>query len=329
MTSTPHDALYKAIFQVAEHAAAELQHVLPPAVVGTIDWSTLSLRSGSYVDEELAARHSDLLFAAATVLGSPVLVYLLFEHQSSDDGMMAFRLLEAMVRIWDRERTEAPGQPLPVIIPAVLSHASDGWKASTRFSGLFAPELGALEAYVPDFSYAVDDLEAVSDDALRDRAMAAIPKVALWMLRDARNPERFLRSLGDWAPLMETIAAAPNGREALLVLLRYIALVSDEMHLEKIRVTLEGRAPAAERLTMTTIAEHWRAEGKAEGRLEGKLEGKLESKVESVLLLLDGRRIPVDEAQRSRIAACTDAETLDQWLLRAATAATADALFED
>ena len=205
--------------------------------------------------------------------------------------------------------------------------------ASTRFSGLFAPELGALEPYVPDFSYAVDDLEAVSDEALRDRAMAAIPKVALWMLRDARDPERFLRSLGDWAPLMETIAAAPNGREALLVLLRYIALVSDEMHLEKIRVTLEGRAPAAERLTMTTIAEHWRAEGRLEGRLEGKLEGrlegKLESKVDSVLLLLEGRGIPVDEAQRSRIAACTDAETLDQWLLRAATAATADALFED
>ena len=64
VTKTPHDALFKSVFQQPENAAAELQHVLPPEHVAAIDWSTLKLEPGSYVDEALADQHSDLLFSA-------------------------------------------------------------------------------------------------------------------------------------------------------------------------------------------------------------------------------------------------------------------------
>lgn len=43
VTKTPHDALFKSVFQHPENAAAELQHVLAPEHVSAIDWSTLKL----------------------------------------------------------------------------------------------------------------------------------------------------------------------------------------------------------------------------------------------------------------------------------------------
>lgn len=65
MTKFPHDALFKSVFQQPENAAAELQHVLPAEHVSAIDWSTLKLEPGSFVDEKLADHHSDLLFSAS------------------------------------------------------------------------------------------------------------------------------------------------------------------------------------------------------------------------------------------------------------------------
>jgi predicted transposase YdaD len=58
---TPHDALVRAVFSDPEHAAGELRHLLDPAFAARVVWSTLRLVSGSYVDENLRGRHTDLL----------------------------------------------------------------------------------------------------------------------------------------------------------------------------------------------------------------------------------------------------------------------------
>ena len=46
-----------------------------------------------------SGRHTDLLFSVAWRGGGEALVYLLFEHQSTSDGLMAFRILRYLVRI--------------------------------------------------------------------------------------------------------------------------------------------------------------------------------------------------------------------------------------
>src|SRR5690606_35658178 len=62
MTSSPHDALFKSAFENPQHAAAELRHILPTELTHAIDWSSLRLEPGSFIDPKLADRHSDLLF---------------------------------------------------------------------------------------------------------------------------------------------------------------------------------------------------------------------------------------------------------------------------
>ena len=87
VTSRPHDALFRSAFEHPDDAAGEVRHVLPPGVVEAIDWSTLRLEPGSFIDPELADRHSDLLFSA-WIADAPALIYLLLEHQSTPDPRM-------------------------------------------------------------------------------------------------------------------------------------------------------------------------------------------------------------------------------------------------
>jgi predicted transposase YdaD len=61
-----------------------------------LNWSTLKLLEGSFVDEDLRGSEADLLYEIEHVLGEEsVWVYILLEHQSTPDRWMRFRLLSA------------------------------------------------------------------------------------------------------------------------------------------------------------------------------------------------------------------------------------------
>jgi predicted transposase/invertase (TIGR01784 family) len=324
VTNTPHDALFKAIFGQPEHAAAELQHLLPGGIAARVDWASLALEPGSYVDDELADQHSDLLFSATERgSGERTLVYLLFEHQSSAEPTMALRLLGYMVRIWTRHTRDHPGTALPLVIPALLAHAPGGWRATTQFSDLFSPSAAATaRACIPDFRYFVDDLHRTDDAQLQQRPLAEQARLALWLLRDARDAAVLLRTLTHWASVLESLAQRPDSEDSLPLLLRYVLLVSGDLRLSEFRAILSTRAPTVD---MTTIAEQLRAEGHAVGHSIGKAEGKLDA----VLVLLRARGLHIDAEQLARLQGETDAETLDRWLVRAASATAVATLFED
>ena len=113
------------MFSQPQHAAVALKPLLPEALVEATDWNSLTLEPGSYVDEALKERQSDLLFRA-NIAGTVSRFYLLFEHQSDPDVRMPFRLLRYMIRIWEQtERADAETR-LPAIIPVVLSHGERG-----------------------------------------------------------------------------------------------------------------------------------------------------------------------------------------------------------
>jgi predicted transposase/invertase (TIGR01784 family) len=88
----PHDALFRAVFSQVEHAAGLLATLVPAAFAARVDWNTLAVHPGTYVDERLLHRHSDLLFSVTTRSGAAALLYLLVEHQSEPDRWMALRL---------------------------------------------------------------------------------------------------------------------------------------------------------------------------------------------------------------------------------------------
>jgi hypothetical protein len=67
------------------------------------------------------------------------------------------------------------------------------------------------------------------------------------------------------------------------------------------------------------------AEAKATGKEEGLAEGRGRI-AESILRILTARGVAINPAQREEILRCSDFDRLDQWLLRAALASSADEL---
>ena len=323
----PHDALFKKTFSVPEHAAGELRAVLPPALVALTDFSTLSLCAGTYIDETLAGAESDLLFSVQ-VASKPALLYLLFEHQSTAPRLMPLRLLSYVVRILQRHVDDAHAAqrdplPLPLVLPVVLHHGEQGWASARRMEELFDLQLvreACVDELIPRLSFVLDDLSKVSDAELGTRALGLVPLLTLWALRDARSPERLVQSVGHWAAALGQLLAAPNGREALWTLFRYIAVVSDDSVTTTLAQALETTQPQVKDALMT-IAEKWIAEGEAKGRVEGRVEGKAD--ILGKQLTLKFGSTP-DEAVR-RITGASEAD-LDRWLERVLTAATIDAV---
>ena len=96
-----HERLFLSTFDHPSEAAGLIRSLLPLSVARCIDWSTLTLESGAFVSTA-PCRHTDLLFSARTVDNRPVLIYLLVEHQSSDDSLMGLRMLGHLVRALER-----------------------------------------------------------------------------------------------------------------------------------------------------------------------------------------------------------------------------------
>src|SRR5690606_1512285 len=100
---------------------------------------------------------------------------------------------------------------LPIVIPLVLHHGPAGWTAA-RHSHQLVPGLALLPElarFVPSFELLVDDLAKLENETLLHRPLAPLPRVALWLLRDARDPRVLLRGLATFADALDAVARGP------------------------------------------------------------------------------------------------------------------------
>jgi predicted transposase YdaD len=331
--STPHNALFKRVFGNPENAASELRLILPAEISALIDWPSLELCPGSFVDPQLAERHTDLLFTVRCA-GRDARIYILFEHQSAPDRFMPFRLLRYIVRIWEAFLRDNPtAKHLPAIIPVVLhhsEHAGGAWSGPTTLSGLIdlePAELASFASLIPELRFVLDDISRTNDADLRRRSLTA--SAALFLLRDARSGKNLLAGLKRWARVLAKIAEAPSGLEALAALLEY-ALRVGEIPRQDLEKFVRQLGPVTTEAFMTTaemIAKEGEARGEAMGEARGKAagraEGKAEGKAELVLRQLTLRFGSLPEGVRARVRAATS-EELDLLAERVLTAATVE-----
>jgi len=222
---SPHNAFFRATFGQPRIAASLLRAVLSPDLAARIDFGALEARPEHFVDPKLSDRETDLLFRAP-IDGNDAFVYLLFEHQSSVERMMAWRVLQYMVRIWDRWRRDHPRAAcLPLIVPVVIYHGRRRWSAPLRFEQLVATAGGISVAspQTPSFSYVLFNLRDLSTQQIGELAVAASVKLFLLVLKHIHD-ERLPQLLHGWHELIrEAVLADPGGLRLLEVLLTYLA----------------------------------------------------------------------------------------------------------
>ncbi|MEZ4466270.1 MAG: Rpn family recombination-promoting nuclease/putative transposase [bacterium] len=274
MTPTPHDALFKRTFSDPAHAVGELRTILPPALCARLEFDGLRVESGSFVDDELSQRHADLLYTVPWRDGGEALVYLLFEHQSTPEPLMPFRLLRYMLRIWERWlATRSEARRLPLLIPAVLYHGAEAWTTPLAFEDLIDLPPGLdepLRPFVPHFRCVLDDLSGVTDAELRARSASAMARLVLFSLRGARTAPDFFDRLAAWTDVVWQVWNAPQGIDALEAIIRYtLQVAAPAGGPDKLKQILERAVGAQGREVVVTIAEQLIEKGIEQGIEKG------------------------------------------------------------
>ena len=327
MIHNPHDALFKGVLGKPEHARGALRALVPAPLAEALDWQTLTLCPGSFVDEALQEQHTDLLYSTAWRDGGEVLAYFLFEHQSAPpkDGLMAYRLLRYQVRIWEDWHAKHPkAKSLPMIIPIVMYHGVTPWSEPRLFGDLLDVPAGvrpAVEPYLVQFAYVLDDLSQVSDDELRDGAMmTALAKLVALCFKHARTRADFMQILARWMDVVREVASAPHGLKALAQVLCYILEVSEHVESEALKTLLVREIGPEAKDAIMTVGQQIRQEGIEQGR----------QRFQEVLLRLLRQRFgdEVDAGIERRVASASF-DQIETWTGRVLSAATLAELLAD
>ncbi len=128
--SSPARPRVRFVFSQVEHARATLHELVGEELAAELDWSTLRVEPGTYVEEALLGSMSDLVFSAC-FRGSArrALVYLLWDHQRQPDRMMPLRLHNYGGRALHdyTQRGDAIPGYVPTLIPILVYQGPGEW----------------------------------------------------------------------------------------------------------------------------------------------------------------------------------------------------------
>ena len=171
-TSTPHDAVFKTFLRHPETARDFLQIHLPVSLCELCDLQTLKLESDSFIEENLRASYSDVLWSVKTTEGDGY-IYVVIEHQSTPDAHMAFRLMRYAVAAMQKH-LDAGHQQLPLVVPMLFYHgAKSPYPWSLCWLDEFTNPKLARQLYTAAFPL-VDITVIPDDEIVQHRRMALL-----------------------------------------------------------------------------------------------------------------------------------------------------------
>lgn len=317
----PHDALFRALLDDQQRAAALLRDYLPAEIAAQLSEDLPVPVEGTFIDELLQETQSDRLFEVRLRSGRPALIYALLEHKSVPDARTPLQLLGYMVRIWNARGGTSKDAllRLPPIIPLVFYHGRRTWTVPR--SVLDCIEMDEeLEPFVRSLRYELHDLGSIAFDALsRDDSVRAVLAALTCRLLEDELAER-LRAI---------FALLPDGSQLETQVLGYI-VSTVEMTVPVLTEALRKAKPDRWEAMMSTVAEEWIKRGEARGKqlglMEGEARGEARGKAALLLRLIERRFGPAPETVRARISAADSAD-LDAWADSAIDAPSLDDVF--
>lgn len=126
----PHDKFFKTSMSNLQVALSFFDRHLPLNIKAELDFNTLELQPGTFIDTALQNSESDVLYKVK-FRGKYewAYLYVLAEHQSSIDDWMPFRLWQYIVAIWNELKKKNKKAKLPLVIPLVF------YNGRTRYNG--------------------------------------------------------------------------------------------------------------------------------------------------------------------------------------------------
>ena len=166
-----HDGFFRKLMSERQTAQDYLAAFLPEDLKAAIDFETLEQDTESYVDEQLKASMSDVVFKADTKQGFGINFCFLFEHKSYIDDKAPFQILHYISSAMLKRAVNK--EPQRLIIPILFYHGQAPWdyeSIADKFSALDEE----LKVYLPRFDYLFHNYQATPDKQIKQ---ASNPKL--------------------------------------------------------------------------------------------------------------------------------------------------------
>lgn len=261
-TPTPHDAVFKKIMSYPEMARDFLDIHLPVALREICDMQTLKLESTSFIEQDLRAYYSDVLWSLKTREGQGY-IYCVIEHQSTAVQHMAFRLMRYATAAM-QHHLDAGHKTLPLVIPMLFYHGQQSpYPWSLNWLDEFDNPQLARQLYSEAFPLV--DITVIPDDEIAQHR-----RVALLELMQKHIRDRDLMGLVD--RLVSLLVTSTANDSQLQTLFNYLLQYGNVSQVSAFIHEVAERSPHHKERLMT-IAERLRQEGHHHGLQEGIQQG--------------------------------------------------------
>jgi hypothetical protein len=327
-----HDALFRYVFGEPEQMAELVRALLPPEAAADIDWSTLTRIDGTFVDQALQERITDLLFSARAHDGI-VLLHLVVDHKSHDDPFASLQMGHYALRIHDRWRLDHPeARTLPPILAVIVHHGDKPWRSPRSLDELIdvsacGPSLGTflrpLQMRVP---FVLLDLATMDEDAIAGLRLSIVGDLTLRFLQFLRSQpaDVAVEHIVRWQRLVALLLLHPRGKDVVFALFSWFLAGAPESH-QTLRTVMQRIDE--ENVPMRSLLDMVLDRGHERGRQEGLQEAlqPFRAALSSQLHRHFGELSPT----WSQRLATADAHTLQSWSERLLDVGDIDELLED
>ena len=266
LSTTHHDALFRALVSHSDRAGALLQDHLPSEIAVLVDFEHLpELMEGTFINGDGAKTQCDALFRVRLKSGQDARIYVLLEHKSSVDYDTPLQIARYMLNIWARELKATPAhRKLPMILPLVFYHGLGEWTVPRSLAEMIdAPD--GVDDPLRGFAYTLRDLRRLDPWHLAQNPEVQAALVALWLVFE----ENVLPELLDLVT-----GGMVDGSEFESHIITYI---SEKFNIDAptLEASLQRTKPQRWEILMGTAAESWLEQGRTEGWTEGRAEGEV------------------------------------------------------
>lgn len=323
----PHDKIFRRVFKQVKHALGALRALVGEGLASQLDWPTLRVEPGTYVEEALRDLMSDLLFSVRFRNGNRrALLYLLWDHQRQPDRMMPLRFHNYSGRaLHDYTKSEGaiPGY-IPTLIPLLVYQGPGEWPGPC-----FLSELSQLPGE-PEPPIHMDlrmTVHSLDDDSLPPSELTVLARTTFRLLRLAASGQLVVANAARVANWLDDVHET-YGYDDYRSLIEYVWSAGEEQGM--IESIIEHSREDVKKDAMSAAdwlrAQGWKQgweDGRAKGWEDGRAKGWEDGRRALLLRQLALRFGRVPRRMRAKVLAA-DSSQVERCAVRLLTASSLD-----
>ncbi len=228
---------------------------LPENIKKLCDFDTLKLTNSSFIDSQLRSRMSDVLYSVETQQGDGY-IYVLVEHQSSPDKMMAWRMIFYAFMAMNQHLQQG-NKELPLVVPVLFYHGDTSpYPFQQTWTQCFSlPEL-AEEMYFNPFPLV--DVTVIDDNELVNHRKIAVMELAM-KHKNLREGFKAVTTL-----LARALQQNYNSDNDVVTIMNYLFVTMDSPDFEQVIQQLIEQTESHQEV-IVNIAQRLQDKGREEG----------------------------------------------------------------